>query len=72
MYGRYLQRNLHALVYQALDQAIAAIHEGKTGAIPNHLKDAHYAGAKELGHVGYQYPHDTPIGTFGGNFDVSV
>ena len=52
--------------YKALDQAIAAIHEGKTGAIPNHLKDAHYAGAKELGHVGYQYPHDTPIGTFGG------
>ncbi|MEK4426218.1 replication-associated recombination protein A [Solibacillus sp. FSL K6-1523] len=52
--------------YQALDAAISAIHEGKTGAIPNHLKDAHYAGAKELGHVGYQYPHDSPIGTFGG------
>lgn len=52
--------------YQALDAAIAAIHEGKTGAIPNHLKDAHYAGAIELGHVGYQYPHNTPIGTFGG------
>jgi putative ATPase len=52
--------------YKALDAAIAAIHEGKTGTIPNHLKDAHYAGAKELGHVGYQYPHDNPIGTFGG------
>lgn len=52
--------------YQALDAAITAIHEGKTGAIPNHLKDAHYAGAVELGHVGYQYPHNTPIGTFGG------
>lgn len=52
--------------YQALDAAIQAIHEGKTGNIPNHLKDAHYAGAKELGHVGYRYPHDTPIGTFGG------
>lgn len=52
--------------YKALDAAIQAIHEGKTGAIPNHLKDAHYAGAKELGHVGYKYPHDTPIGTFGG------
>lgn len=52
--------------YQALDAAIHAIHEGKTGNIPNHLKDAHYAGAKELGHVGYHYPHDTPIGTFGG------
>ncbi|MEG0385229.1 MAG: replication-associated recombination protein A [Solibacillus sp.] len=52
--------------YKALDAAISAIHEGKTGAIPNHLKDAHYAGATELGHVGYQYPHNTPIGTFGG------
>lgn len=52
--------------YQALDAAIAAIHEGKTGNIPNHLKDAHYAGAQELGHVGYQYPHNTPLGTFGG------
>ena len=52
--------------YKALDEAMHAIHSGKTGAIPNHLKDAHYAGAKELGHVGYQYPHDTPIGTFGG------
>lgn len=30
------------------------------------MKDAHYAGAQALGHVGYQYPHDTPIGTFGG------
>ncbi|WP_042478094.1 replication-associated recombination protein A [Bacillus ndiopicus] len=52
--------------YQALDAAIAAIHDGKIGEIPNHLKDAHYAGAKTLGHVGYQYPHNTPIGTFGG------
>lgn len=52
--------------YKALDAAIAAINEGKTGNIPNHLKDTHYAGAAELGHVGYQYPHNTPIGTFGG------
>lgn len=52
--------------YKALDDAIAAIHEGKTGTIPNHLKDAHYAGAATLGHVGYIYPHDNPIGTFGG------
>ena len=52
--------------YKALDAAIQAIHEGKTGNIPNHLKDAHYAGAIELGHVGYKYPHDSPVGTFGG------
>ncbi|HWL13131.1 MAG TPA: replication-associated recombination protein A, partial [Ureibacillus sp.] len=52
--------------YSALDSASAAIHAGKTGDIPSHLRDSHYAGAKVLGHVGYQYPHDTPIGTFGG------
>ncbi|MER1999157.1 MAG: replication-associated recombination protein A [Lysinibacillus sp.] len=52
--------------YKALDAAIATINAGKTGPIPNHLKDTHYAGAQTLGHVGYKYPHDTPIGTFGG------
>jgi len=55
--------------YSALDAASAAIHEGKTGDIPSHLKDSHYAGAKILGHVGYQYPHDYPIGSFGGWVD---
>ncbi|MEG0261185.1 MAG: replication-associated recombination protein A [Lysinibacillus sp.] len=53
----------------AIDAAIAAIHEGKTGDIPLHLRDSHYAGAKDLGHVGYLYPHNTPIGTFGGWVD---
>lgn len=52
--------------YSALDAAIASIHQGKTGDIPSHLKDTHYAGAKELGHGGYIYPHDHKIGTFGG------
>ena len=52
--------------YKALDAAIQAISEGKTGAIPNHLKDTHYAGAAILGHGGYLYPHNTPLGTFGG------
>ena len=51
---------------QAIDEAIATIREGRTGDIPFHLRDAHYAGAKDLGHVGYKYPHNTPIGTFGG------
>lgn len=52
--------------YTALDSAIARIHAGDTGDIPSHLKDAHYAGAAALGHTGYQYPHDTPLGEFGG------
>lgn len=50
----------------AIDAAIQDIHAGKTGDIPMHLRDTHYSGAKELGNVGYQYPHNTPIGTFGG------
>lgn len=52
--------------YKAVDAAVRAINEGNTGDIPLHLKDAHYAGAADLGHVGYKYPHDTPIGSFGG------
>ena len=52
--------------YKAFDAAVKAINEGKTGDIPMHLRDAHYAGAAELGHVGYKYPHDTPLGSFGG------
>ncbi|MDE3839723.1 recombinase RarA [Bacillus methanolicus] len=52
--------------YKALDKAIDDIRKGKVGEIPKHLRDAHYAGSKELGHVGYKYPHDYPIGTFGG------
>ncbi|QDU59780.1 Replication-associated recombination protein A [Planctomycetes bacterium Pan216] len=47
--------------------AIAAarkdVREGRTVAVPKHLRDAHYAGAKEIGHgEGYQYPHNDPRG----------
>ncbi|WP_042354956.1 replication-associated recombination protein A [Bacillus rubiinfantis] len=52
--------------YAALDKAINDVKNGKVGDIPKHLRDAHYAGAKALGHVGYKYPHDYPLGTFGG------
>ncbi|MFS0689826.1 replication-associated recombination protein A [Sporosarcina sp. 179-K 8C2 HS] len=52
--------------YKAVDAAVRAINEGKTGDIPLHLRDTHYTGAAELGHEGYRYPHDTPIGSFGG------
>ncbi|MGZ5529449.1 MAG: AAA family ATPase, partial [Limisphaerales bacterium] len=34
---------------------------GRTLAVPQHLKDTHYKGAKKLGHgEGYQYSHDHP------------
>jgi putative ATPase len=33
------------------------------GAVPAHLRDSHYPGAKSLGHgEGYQYPHDAESG----------
>ncbi|MBQ3205264.1 MAG: replication-associated recombination protein A [Peptococcaceae bacterium] len=50
-------------VITAIDNALATVQSGKIGAVPNHLKDAHYDGAQKLGHgIGYQYPHDYPSG----------
>ena len=47
----------------AIDAALSQVRSGKNGPVPDHLKDSHYAGAKQLGHgVGYQYPHDDPSG----------
>ena len=49
--------------YMALDAAIADVRAGKTGRVPKHLRDAHYPGAKRLGHgKGYVYPHDDDLG----------
>lgn len=35
----------------AIDAAIADVNAGKAGAIPDDLRDAHYKGAKALGHA---------------------
>jgi len=49
--------------YRALDRACADVRNGRVGRVPKHLRDAHYPGAKNLGHgTGYQYPHDSEIG----------
>ncbi|MET0805669.1 MAG: replication-associated recombination protein A [Lacisediminihabitans sp.] len=49
--------------YMALDAAIADVRAGKIGRVPKHLRDAHYAGAKKLGHgKGYKYAHDYEFG----------
>jgi len=49
--------------YLAIDSAIADVKAGRTVEVPKHLRDAHYKGAKELGHgVGYQYPHNSDTG----------
>jgi putative ATPase len=46
-------------VITAIDAALEDVRSGRTLAVPEHLRDAHYAGAKRLGHgEGYQYAHD--------------
>jgi putative ATPase len=69
------QLNLaHAVVYlasapksnavtTALGAARADVRDRPGGAVPTHLRDAHYRGAAKLGHGdGYRYTHDDPRG----------
>lgn len=50
-------------VIAAIDSAIADVKAGRFGLVPKHLRDAHYPGAKRLGHgKGYLYPHNDPRG----------
>lgn len=45
--------------YIAIDKALDFVKREPAYQIPAYLKDAHYDGAKELGHgIGYKYPHD--------------
>ena len=47
----------------AIWQAGDDVKNAKTIPVPKHLKDAHYKGAKKLGHgKGYKYPHNSPTG----------
>ena len=49
--------------YLALDAAIADVRAGKIGRVPKPLRDAHYPGAKRLGHgKGNKYAHDAEFG----------
>ena len=63
----------HAVVYLAtapksnrVTVALGRAREdvrSRRGEVPPHLRDAHYSGAKGLGHgEGYEYPHDDPRG----------
>jgi putative ATPase len=47
----------------AISEALSDIQKGNIGEVPDHLRDAHYKGAKELGRgIGYLYPHDYESG----------
>ena len=49
--------------YLAIDRALADVQQKNTGPVPPHLRDAHYQGAKKLGHGNdYLYPHDNSNG----------
>jgi putative ATPase len=46
-------------VIKAIGAAEADVRNGLIGAVPAHLRDAHYPGAGKVGHgEGYRYPHD--------------
>ena len=46
-------------VIKAIGSADADVRNGLIGAVPAHLRDAHYPGAGKVGHgEGYLYPHD--------------
>ena len=48
-------------VVMAIDSAMKDVESGRTLAVPEHLRDASYKGAKRLGHgQGYEYAHDHP------------
>jgi putative ATPase len=45
----------------AISKAMNHVAETKTAAIPSHLQDGHYKGAKNLGRgIDYKYAHDFP------------
>jgi putative ATPase len=47
----------------AISESVGDVRAGLAGPVPPGLRDAHYAGAKKLGHgKTYVYPHDHPDG----------
>jgi len=56
-------------VIKAIDAALEDVRSGRTLAVPDHLKDAHYSGAKKLGHgEGYKYAHNYEGGVVAQDF----
>lgn len=53
-------------VVKAINAAETDVRAGRVGAVPPALRDAHYSGAKSLGHGHrYRYAHDDPRGVVG-------
>ena len=50
----------HAAIVNAIFSAKNVVEHEQTGQVPVYLRDAHYGGAKKLGHTGYKYAHDYP------------
>ena len=49
--------------YKAIDAALSDVQQHRVLPVPVHLQDAHYPGAKRLGHgKGYQYSHNAEEG----------
>ena len=47
--------------YMGIEKAMEDVCNIQIKAVPKHLQDCHYAGAKEMGKgIGYQYAHDFP------------
>jgi putative ATPase len=50
-------------VVKAIGAALGDVRAGLVGPVPPELRDAHYAGARKLGHgTAYAYAHDDPRG----------
>jgi len=50
-------------VIAGIGAAVDDVRNTPAGAVPKHLRDASYPGARTLGHgEGYVYPHDAPAG----------
>jgi putative ATPase len=50
-------------VIAGIGAAVEDVRNRPAGAVPKHLRDASYPGARTLGHgEGYVYPHDAPAG----------
>jgi putative ATPase len=46
-------------VYQGINEALQVVEKEESGSVPVHLRDSHYAGAKQLNHgKDYKYPHN--------------